>query len=128
MLTPEHTTIIMGVFLIIFGVIIPILDRSERLKKYISLRWALTVVWLALLMGIVLDFNHLSEEIRHGILISAAVISTIYLIIRSLEKALYNGWSLLPKDHTIKARVEKGDASASLTVESEVKNEESTNN
>lgn len=90
MLSPETATIIIVAFLVVFGIIMPILNK--KLPKFISYRWSVIVVILALLIGAVLDFDALSEQVRYGLIIGGLVIAGGYILLRTVEKALANGW------------------------------------
>ena len=108
MISPEIATIILIVFIILFGVVLPILNR--RAPKYVSYRWCVIVVLLALLIGAVIDFGALPDDARSAILIGGLVISGAYIVLRTIEKALANGWLR-------GARIEasKGDISVKVT-------------
>lgn len=108
MLSPDTATIIVVAFLIVFGIVMPILNK--KLPKFISYRWSVIVVILALLIGAVLDFGELSDEVRYALVIGALVISGGYILLRTVEKALANGWL-----RGVRLDVRKGDASASLS-------------
>ena len=60
MISPVVATVILVAFILIFGVGVPVLDR--KVPKYISFRWCVVVVILALLIGAVIDFDVLSDE------------------------------------------------------------------
>lgn len=114
MLSPDIATIIVVAFLVVFGVILPIFNR--KLPKFISYRWCVVVVILALLIGAVLDFGALSDEVRYALIVGALVISGGYILLRTIEKALANGWL-----RGIRLDVRKGDASATLSSDAEKK-------
>lgn len=103
-------TIILVAFIVLFGVALPILDIKH--SKFISYRWCVIVVVLALLIGAVVDFNILSDEARKIVLVGGLVIVGVYVALRTIEKALSKGWL---KGASIE--VKKGDLSA--TVKSE---------
>ena len=108
MLSPNIATIIIVSFLVVFGIIMPILNR--KLPKFVSYRWCVVVVVLALLIGAALDFDALSDEVRYALIVGALVISGGYILLRTVEKALANGWL-----RGMRLDVRKGDASASLS-------------
>lgn len=107
MITPELATGIVVAFILIFGVGVPILNKKA--PKYISYRWCVIVVIMALLIGVVVDFDVLSDTARQAIIIGGLVITGVYVILRTLEKALANGWL---RGTTIE--VEKGDIKATV--------------
>lgn len=90
MISPTVATIVVISFILTFGVIVPILDK--KIPKYISYRWCVIVVVLSLLVGAVIDFEVLSDDARHVILVGGLVISGVYVLLRTLEKVLANGW------------------------------------
>ena len=90
MISPLTATIIIISFILIFGVGVPILNKKA--PKYISYRWCVIVVVLALLVGVIVDFEVLSDEARKIVLIGGLVISGVYVALRTIEKVLANGW------------------------------------
>lgn len=118
MISPLFATIIMVSFILIFGVGLPILNKKA--PKYISYRWCVIVVVLALLIGAVIDFEVLSDDARRVILIGGLVIAGAYILLRTIEKVLANGWL---KGATLEAK--KGDMSLTLTADQ--KDEEKKN-
>ena len=111
MINPIVATIIMISFILIFGVGVPILDRKA--PKYISYRWCVIVVALALLIGAVIDFEVLSDDARKIVLVGGLVIAGVYVVLRTIEKVLANGWL---KGASIEAT--KGDISVKLSSDS----------
>lgn len=110
MISPTFATIVIVSFILVFGVVIPIINKKA--PKYISYRWCVVVVILALLIGAVVDFDVLSDEARNVILMGGLIVSGGYVLLRTLEKALANGWL-----KGAKLEVQKGDLSASLSAE-----------
>lgn len=108
MIMPEHATFIVVLFILIFGVAVPILNR--RAPKYISYRWCVIVVLLALLIGVVVDFGGLPQEIKMAVVAGGLVICGAYIVLRTLEKALANGWL---RGASIEAK--KGDISVKVS-------------
>lgn len=119
MIEPGLATIIIIGFVLIFGILIPILD--VKLKKFVSLRWCVVVVVLALLIGAVIDFEVLDNEARKIVLIGGLVIGGGYVLLRTIEKVLSNGWL---RGATIQAQ--KGDISLTVTSEKESKENDDT--
>lgn len=111
MISPVIATIIMVSFILVFGVGVPILDRKA--PKYISYRWCVIVVALALLIGAVIDFEVLSDDARKIVLVGGLVIGGVYVVLRTIEKVLANGWL---KGASIEAT--KGDISVKLSSDS----------
>lgn len=105
------TSVIVG-FLIIFGVLLPVLERIPKVKDIISFRWAVVVIYSALAIGVTLDFSHLDNSVRFVIVIGGIILSAIFLIVRSIEKAAVNHWKL-PRT---RVGIKKGNVSAELSV------------
>lgn len=110
MISPIWATIIIIAFILIFGVGVPILNRKA--PKYISYRWCVIVVVLACLIGVIVDFEVLSDEARKVVLVGGLVIAGVYVLLRTIEKVLANGWL---RGATIE--VKKGDIEAKMTAE-----------
>lgn len=107
MINPIIATVIMVSFILIFGVGVPILNKTA--PKYISYRWCVIVVALALLIGAVIDFEVLSDDARKIVLIGGLVIAGVYVFLRTIEKILANDWL---KGASIE--IEKGDIKAKV--------------
>ena len=90
MINPSPAVIIIILFILLFGVLVPILNK--RAPKYISYRWCVVVVLLALLIGVVIDFGELNDTARQIVLVGGLVVSGVYVVLRTIEKALANGW------------------------------------
>ena len=107
MISPVAATIILVVFILLFGVGVPILNKTA--PKYISYRWCVIVVALALLIGAVIDFEVLSDDARKIVLIGGLVIAGVYVFLRTIEKVLANGWL-----NGASIEIEKGDIKAKV--------------
>ena len=83
-------TLILLSFIVAYGLLVPVLNI--KFPKFISYRWCVVVVALALLIGAVVDFQELSDESRRVILVGGLVIVGAYVVLRTVEKALANGW------------------------------------
>lgn len=90
MIEPSIATIVIVSFLVVFGIIMPILNK--KFPKFISYRWSVIVVILALLIGAVIDFDALTENVRYALILGALIIAGGYILLRTIEKALANGW------------------------------------
>lgn len=114
MISAHIATIIVLAFIVIFGMGVPILDK--RVPKYISYRWCVVVVVLALLIGVVVDFGELPQDIRRAVVVGGLVIAGAYIVLRTIEKTLANGWL-----HGASIEAKKGDISVKVTGSSETK-------
>lgn len=101
-------TAIIVAFVLIFGVGIPVLNIKA--SKFISYRWCVVVVVLALLVGATVDFEVLSDESRKIILLGGIIIAGLYVVLRTVEKVLSKGWL---KGASIEAK--KGDIEVKLS-------------
>lgn len=115
MISPTFATILIVAFVLVFGILLPVLDKKA--PKYISYRWCVVVVILALLIGAVVDFNALSDDARKTILTGGLIIVGVYVGLRTLEKILANGWH---RGSTITAS--KGDIKLEVKSEGEHEN------
>ena len=111
MIDAYPTAFIMIAFMLVFGVVLPIMDKSKKFGKFVSLRFAVLVVFLSLAVGVVLDFSHLENDIRHVIVLGSFIIGGIFIVIRTWEKAASKGWSLGIK------KIEAGKGDAKVTVD-----------
>ena len=116
MIHPTFATWILVGFFVCFAILLPVLN--VKFAKYISLRWMCIVVVLALLIGVVVDFAELDEVSRHIVLLGGLIVTGGYILVRSLEKALYNGW--LGKG-SIKLSAQKGELKGSIEYNPEKK-------
>ncbi|WP_405329521.1 hypothetical protein [Fibrobacter sp.] len=110
MISPTFATIIIISFILLFGVGIPVLN--VKAEKFISYRWCVVVVVLAMLIGAVVDFETLSDEVRHTVILGGIIVAGVYIGLRTVEKVLSKGWLA---GTTLKAR--KGDAEVELSSE-----------
>lgn len=110
MISPMATAIILICTTIFLLVIIPLLDGSRRFGKYISLRYTLVAVFLAMALGCVLDFSHLMESSRNIVLMGVAILVGLFVIVRSLEKVKLG-------NKRVSVEAKKGDASISAEIE-----------
>ena len=76
-------SLVMIIFLL---VVVPLLDASAKLGKYISLRYTLVAVCLIMALGCVLDFSHLIESSRNIVLGGGFILVGLFVVVRSLEK------------------------------------------
>lgn len=108
MINPTPAVLIVVGFILIFGVLVPILNKKA--PKYISYRWCVVVVLLALLIGAVIDFGDLNDTARQIVLVGGLVVSGLYVLLRTIEKALANGWL-----NGAQIEAKKGDISVKVT-------------
>lgn len=111
MIDPMFATIILAGFLGIWGILIPICGAIPKVREIISFRYMTLVVFLAATIGVIVDFSGLEEETRRIVIVATAVLSGVFLVLRSIEKAFYHGWLGSQK---IEASVEKGDMKAKV--------------
>lgn len=104
---------IMLAFMVLFGVVLPIMDKSKMFGNVVSLRFAVLVVFLSMAVGVVLDFSHLENNIRLVIIAGTLIIGGIFILIRTWEKTASKGWSIGIK----KIEASKGDAKVTVDVD-----------
>lgn len=92
MVTPNLAIIIAGAIILIFALALPMLDSIKRFSDTISTRWSIVVIFLALGVGCVIDFQELSDQNRHLVLFGCLLMSVLYVVFISLEKWLSKGW------------------------------------
>lgn len=105
------TSVLIG-FLLIFGVLLPILDKLPKVRDVISFRWTIVVIYSALCIGVIIDFEHLDTSVRFAVVIGGIILSALFLLVRSLEKAAVNRW----KFPRMRGKVQKGNINAELSV------------
>lgn len=114
MIDPTIATEIMVAFLIVMGIIIPVCGVIPKLKEIISYRYLVVVVFLALSLAVIVDFSEVDTSIKSAVIVGTAILSGLFIILRSVEKAFYNKWIGNGK---IEASVEKGDIKAKVKIE-----------
>lgn len=120
MVDAYHTTfIVLG--LIALLLLIPAFECIPRLKDHISRRYIITIVILAIFLGAIIDFGHLSDSVRLAVVLVCSVSVLSYLILMSIEKWMANGWGF---NHNLKASVSKGDAKAEIEIKNVEKKDE----
>ena len=74
-------------------IIVPLIERIPKLGECISHRWIVVTVAITLMVAVVINFEHLDDGVRGSIIIGGFIVSVMYILLRSLEKALAKGWS-----------------------------------
>ena len=92
MVSANIALIIMIVVIFLLALILPLLDSIKGFKDSISTRWSIVVVYLALGIGCVIDFEKISDDTRHFVLLGCFVVSILYIVFISLEKWFSNKW------------------------------------
>lgn len=116
MISPILATIIILSVSVLLMVVIPMLDASKKFGKYISLRYTLVVVVLAMALGCVLDFSHLVESSRNIVLTGGLVLVGLFVVVRSLEKIRLGARSFEMEIH-------KGELGASAKLHNDKEND-----
>lgn len=117
MIDSYTATSVVIIFLIIFSILIPILDRLPKIRDFISLRWILVAVYSAMCLGVLLDFSHLDNTTRFTVVIGGIVLSALFLLVRSVEKAMFNDWKM----PGFRSKLSKGDVQAELSFNPKLK-------
>ena len=74
-------------------IIVPLIERIPKLGECVSHRWIVVTVAITLMVAVVINFEHLDNGVRGSIIVGGFIISIMYILLRSLEKALAKGWS-----------------------------------
>lgn len=91
MIQPETTTTIILVLLAVL-MSLPLIEIIPRVGKIVSLRWAIVAIIVTLMVAVVLDFSHLSEGIRKTVIVGGLCTGGLWIVARSVEKALFHGF------------------------------------
>lgn len=113
MIEPLSATAIIIAFLVIWGILIPVVGIIPKIKEIISYRYLIVIVFLACMIGVVINYHDLDSTIKFAVIIGTAILSGIFILLRSFEKICANGWI---SGRDIKASVSKGDMKAELDV------------
>lgn len=123
MIDSYTATLIIVSFLVVFGVFIPILDKLPKVKSIVSFRWTLVVIYSAMCLGVIIDFEHLDTSVRFLVVLGGIILSAIFVFVRSYEKANVNNWKI---PHA-RASLSKGDLQAELSLSSKIKSSSNDN-
>ena len=74
-------------------IIVPLVERIPKIGECISHRWIVVTVAITLMVAVVINFEHLDNGVRGSIIIGGFIVSIMYILLRSFEKALAKGWS-----------------------------------
>ena len=74
-------------------IIVPLIERIPKIGECISHRWIVVTVAITLMVAVVINFEHLDNGVRGSIINGGFIVSIMYILLRSLEKALAKGWS-----------------------------------
>ena len=111
MITPDIAMWILIGLAALLLIIIPLLDSTEKFSKIISMRWTCTAVILIMMVAVIVDFEHLSDETRTLILKGGLIVVGSFILLRSCEKVISMGWL---KGLNIRGTIEKGGMKASV--------------
>lgn len=87
-----HATYIAIALLAFLLCIVPLFEKIPKLGSCVSRRYVLVVVFVVMAFACILNFNSLDTSIKSTVIIGALIVSTLYVVIRSLEKWLYAGF------------------------------------
>lgn len=121
MATPNLALLILSGLAIVLAVVIPLLNAIPKLSSLISMRWTCVAVILLIMVGVVVDFEPLADSTRDIALTGGFIIVGSYLLFRTIEKVLANGWL---SNVNVKGTVSKGDISATVEVKNVSKQKE----
>lgn len=106
MITPQMAVYVLLILAFLLAVIIPVLNAIPKLSDFISYRWLCVTIILLLMVGVVIDFENLADGTRDIVLTGGMIIVGAYLLFRTSEKVLYNGWL---KGVNLKTEIKKGE-------------------
>lgn len=107
-------------FIVVLAIAIPLLDSVEKFSKFISLRWTCVSVILLIMVGVIINFNHLSDNTRDIVIRGGLIVVGVFLVLRTVEKVLSKGWL---RGINVKGTIQKGDLKATAEIK---KSEESS--
>lgn len=90
---------------------VPILERIPRFGACISRRWIIVVFFTVMAFAVIIDFTHLDTATRNAVVIGGIILGGLFVVLRSIEKALANGWGISAK------KIEASAGDKSLTLE-----------
>lgn len=99
-------TYVLLILAILLAVVLPLLNAVTKLTDFISYRWLCVTIILLLMVGVVIDFKTLADGTRDIVLTGGMIIVGAYLLFRTIEKVLYNGWL---KGVNLKTEIKKGE-------------------
>ena len=91
MIAPETTTTIILLLLAVL-MSLPLIEIIPRVGKIVSLRWAIVAVVVTLMVAVILDFSHLSDDIRKTVIVGGLFTGGLWIVARSVEKAIFHGF------------------------------------
>ena len=91
MIQPETTTLIILLLLAVL-MSLPLIEIIPRVGKIVSLRWAIVAIIVTLMVAVILDFSHLSDDIRKTVIVGGLCTGGLWVVARSVEKALFHGF------------------------------------
>lgn len=118
MIDPFCATSILCVLAFILIILLPMLDSIPKLTKFVSFRWTCVAVILIIMVAVVINFKELSDETRNIIVSGGLIVVGGFLILKTIEKILYNGWL---KGLNLKGSVEKGEWKGGFELSSQEK-------
>ena len=123
MTDPILAIIILCALITILIVLVPILDAIPALTRFVSFRWVCVSIVLVLVVGVIIDFKELSDSTRDLTITGGMIIVGGFLLPRTLEKILYNGWL---KGVNLKGSIEKGELKGNVEISSDSKKQDET--
>src|SRR5574344_1009616 len=72
---------------------VALVERIPKIGECVSRRWVVVTVAVTLMVAVVINFEHLDNGVRGSIIIGGFIVSIMYILLRSFEKALAKGLS-----------------------------------
>lgn len=106
MIDPFYATSILCILAFILVILLPMLDAIPKLTKFVSFRWTCIAIILLIMVAVIVNFKELADDTRNIVVGGGLIVVGSFLILKTIEKILYNGWL---KDINLKGNVEKGE-------------------
>lgn len=106
MIDPFYATTILCALAFILIILLPMLDAIPKLTKFVSFRWTCVAIILLIMVAVIINFKELADDTRNIVVKGGLIVVGVFLILKTIEKILYNGWL---KGVNLKGSVEKGE-------------------
>lgn len=120
MINSNVALVVLSCLALILALVIPVLNSIPKLSNFISLRWSCVAIILLIMVGVVIDFSHLADTTRDIIFKGGIIIVGLFIVVRTIEKILYNGWL---KGVNLKGSIQRGDTVGKIEISNQQKEE-----
>lgn len=88
MISPVSATVILLALIGFLLIGVPLLESIPRVGEHISRRYIFVAIAVCLGVGVILNFDQLSDEVRKCVVVGSLVLIGIYVTAATLEKLL----------------------------------------